>query len=63
MWSDLALGPSCKVKQWFTDSSKLSFLWIEFASGLDMLGLVTHLCILIVAYMKVLLKFSSSVPS
>ena len=29
MWSGLAFGPSFMVKQWVTDFSELSFLWIQ----------------------------------
>ena len=29
MWSYLTLGPSFKVKQWFTGFSELSFWWIQ----------------------------------
>ena len=32
MWFDLALGPSVKVKRWFTRFNELSFWWIQFAS-------------------------------
>ena len=34
MWSDLSLGPSFKVKRWFTAFGELSFQWIQFASVL-----------------------------
>ena len=33
MWSDLALGPSFKVKQWFTGFGELSFQWIQICIG------------------------------
>ena len=29
MFSDLTLGPSFKVKQWFTGFGELSFRWIQ----------------------------------
>ena len=29
MFSDLALGPSFKVKRWFTGFDELSFWWIQ----------------------------------
>ena len=42
MWSDLALGPSLKVKQWFTGFGELSFRWIQIGIGSpDALGLVS----------------------
>ena len=41
MWSDLTLGSSCKVKRWLIGFDELSFWWIQFASVLRMLGLVT----------------------
>ena len=34
-WSDLALGPSFKVKGWFTGFDELSVQWIQFASVLQ----------------------------
>ena len=33
MWSDMTLGPSFKVKQWFTDFGELSFQWIQIFIG------------------------------
>ena len=36
MGSDLALGPSFKVKPWFTDFGELSFWWIQFCIGSPM---------------------------
>ena len=40
MCSDLTLGPSFKVKHWFTGFGELSFRWIQFASVLRCVGLV-----------------------
>ena len=42
MQSNLALGPSFKVKQWFTGFDELSFHWIQICIGSPMhvLGLV-----------------------
>ena len=31
--SDLTLGPSFKVKQWFTGCGELSFRWIQICIG------------------------------
>ena len=33
VWSDLTLGPSFKVKRWFTGFGELSFLWIQICIG------------------------------
>ena len=33
MFSDLTLGPSFKVKRWFTGLSELSFRWIQIYIG------------------------------
>ena len=33
MFSDLTLGPSFKVKQWFTGFGELSFRWIQIWIG------------------------------
>ena len=38
MWSDLTLGPSFKVKQWFTGFGELSFQWIQICIGSPMRG-------------------------
>ena len=38
---DLTLGPSFKVKQWFTGFGELSFRWIQICIGLRCVGLVT----------------------
>ena len=37
---DLTLGPSFKVKQWFTGFGELSFRWIQICIGLQCVGLV-----------------------
>ena len=37
---DLTLGPSFKVKQWFTGFGELSFRWIQLCIGLRCVGLV-----------------------
>ena len=37
---DLTLGPSFKVKQWFTGFGELSFRWIQICIGLRCVGLV-----------------------
>ena len=34
MFSDLILGPSFKVKRWFTGFGELSFQWIQICIGL-----------------------------
>ena len=36
MFSDLTLGPSFKVKQWFTGFGELSFRWIQICIGSPM---------------------------
>ena len=36
MFSDLTLGPSFKVKQWFTGFGELSFHWIQICIGSPM---------------------------
>ena len=36
MFSDLTLGPSFKVKQWFTSYGELSFQWIQICIGSPM---------------------------
>ena len=41
---DLTLGPSFKVKQWFTGFGELSFRWIQICIGLQCVGIV-FLCI------------------
>ena len=33
MFSDLTLGPSFKVKRWFTGFGELSFRWIQICIG------------------------------
>ena len=33
LFSDLTLGPSFKVKQWFTGIGELSFRWIQICIG------------------------------
>ena len=33
MWSDLTLGPSFKVKRWFTGFGEFSFRWIQICIG------------------------------
>ena len=33
MFSDLTLGPSVKVKRWFTGFGELSFQWIQICIG------------------------------
>ena len=33
MFSDLTLGPSFKVKRWFTGFGELSFQWIQICIG------------------------------
>ena len=33
VWSDLTLGPSFKVKRWFTGFGELSFRWIQICIG------------------------------
>ena len=38
---DLTLGPSFKVKQWFTGFGELSFRWIKICIGLRYVGLVS----------------------
>ena len=38
---DLTLGPSFKVKQWFTGFGELSFRWIQICIGLRCVGLVS----------------------
>ena len=40
MFSDLTLGPSFKVKLWFTGFGELSFRWIQICIGSPMVGLV-----------------------
>ena len=37
---DLTLGPSFKVKQWFTGFGEFSFRWIQICIGLQCVGLV-----------------------
>ena len=37
---DLTLGPSLKVKQWFTGFGELSFRWIQICIGLRCVSLV-----------------------
>ena len=37
---DLTLGPSFKVRQWFTGFGELSFWWIQICIGLRCVGLV-----------------------
>ena len=37
---DLTLGPSFKVKQWFTGFDELSFRWIQICISLRCVGLV-----------------------
>ena len=39
---DLTLGPSFKVKQWFTGFGELSFRWIQICIGLRCIGLVIY---------------------
>ena len=39
---DLTLGPSFKVKQWFTGFGELSFRWIQICIGFRCIGLVVH---------------------
>ena len=36
LMSDLAFGPSVKVKQWFTGFGELSFWWIQICIGSPM---------------------------
>ena len=36
MWSDLTIGPSCKVKRWFTGCGELSFRWVQICIGSSM---------------------------
>ena len=36
MWSDFSLGPSFKVKRWFTGFGELSFRWIQIYLGSPM---------------------------
>ena len=36
MFSDLTLGPSFKVKRWFTGFGELSFRWIQICIGSPM---------------------------
>ena len=36
MFSDLTLGPSFNVKQWFTGFGELSFRWIQICIGSPM---------------------------
>ena len=36
MFSDLTLGPSFKVKRWFTGFGELSFWWIQICIGSPM---------------------------
>ena len=36
LWSDLTLGPSFKVKRWFTGFGELSFQWIQICIGSPM---------------------------
>ena len=36
MFSDLILGPSFKVKRWFTGFGELSFWWIQICIGSPM---------------------------
>ena len=36
MFSDLTLGPSFKLKQWFTGFGELSFWWIQICIGSPM---------------------------
>ena len=36
MFSDLTLGPSLKVKRWFTGCGELSFRWIQICIGSPM---------------------------
>ena len=36
MFSDLTLGPSFKVKRWFTGFGELSFQWIQICIGSPM---------------------------
>ena len=36
VWMDLTLGPSFKVKRWFTGFGKLSFRWIQICTGSPM---------------------------
>ena len=36
MFSDLTLGPSFKVKRWFTGFCELSFWWIQICIGSPM---------------------------
>ena len=36
IFSDLTLGPSFKVKQWFTSFGELSFRWIQICIGSPM---------------------------
>ena len=40
---DLTLGPSFKVKQWFTGFGELSFRWIQICIGLQCVGQVNLL--------------------
>ena len=35
MWSDLTLGPSFKVNQWFTEFGELSFRWIQICINFE----------------------------
>ena len=36
--SDLTLGPSFKVKRWFTGFGELSFQWVQICIGSPMYG-------------------------
>ena len=41
---DFTLGPSFKVKQWFTGFGELSFRWIQICIGLRCVGLSLFSC-------------------
>ena len=45
IFSDLTLGPSFKVKQWFTGFGELSFWWIQICIGSPMCrsSIILHL--------------------
>ena len=42
---DLTLGPSFKVKQWFTGFGELSFRWIQICIDLRCVGLVLYVMV------------------
>ena len=50
---DLTLGPSFKVKQWFTGFGELSFRWIQICIGLGCVGLVNILSLWEIKFFRI----------